>query len=135
MRSSFRRSDNGGPPKHQAGPTVGTCFASKRYSRGGNMPRLIALSLAALLAASPVLAQSALPPAPEPAPIPISPPAPAAAKQVLGVIVSDDAIAGTVTLATGDTFQLPMDAKTSDLKVGSRVRIEFETDAKGIKIA
>ena len=57
------------------------------------------------------------------------------AKQALGVIVSIDAIAGTVTLASGDTFQLPASIKSTELKLGSRVRIEFATDDKGLKVA
>jgi hypothetical protein len=93
------------------------------------MSRLIALSAAALFLATPVLAQSAAPlPAPAPAP------AADAAKQALGVIVSIDAVAGTVTLASGDTFQVPAAVKTADLKVGSKVRIAFETNEMGLKV-
>jgi hypothetical protein len=94
------------------------------------MRPMIAFGFAMVLAASAAVAQSA-----PPSEAVIPSPAADAAKQALGVIVSVDAVAGTVTLASGDTFQLPMDVKTSDLKIGSRVRIEFETDAKGLKVA
>jgi hypothetical protein len=94
------------------------------------MRPMIAFGFAMILAAFAALAQTA-----PPSKAVIPEPAADAAKQALGVIVSVDAVASTVTLASGDTFQLPMDVKTTDLKIGTRVRIEFETDAKGIKVA
>ena len=59
----------------------------------------------------------------------------AAPKQTTGMIASIDAAAGTVTLTTGDTFQLPMSIKPTALNVGGAVRITFDLDPMGLMVA
>jgi hypothetical protein len=83
----------------------------------------LALALATALFVSPAFAQSTgVTPAD-------------AAKQAQGLIVSIDALSSTVTLDNGETFQLPAAVKSTELKVGNKVRVEFATDDKGLKVA
>lgn len=89
------------------------------------MRPIAAFGLAAALLASPAFAQSG----PGSSGIPVD-----AAKQSLGIIVSIDALTASVTLDSGETYKLPDTVKTTELKVGSRVRVEFGTDPMGLKV-
>ncbi len=90
------------------------------------MRRIHAFGLALALLATPAFAQSGG----TNGGVPVD-----SAKQALGVIVSIDAIAGAMTLDSGETFKLPDAVKSTELTVGNRVRVAFETDPMGLKVA
>ena len=71
---------------------------------------MVALSAGALLAASSVAAF---------------------AEEAKGAISSIDPAAGTVTLASGETFMLPEGFDTASLAVGDQVTITYEQDDSG----
>lgn len=55
----------------------------------------------------------------------------ALAEEANGSIASIDPVAGTVTLADGQTYMLPQDFDTASLQVGQEVTITYEQDDSG----
>ena len=59
----------------------------------------------------------------------------ALADQASGAITTVDASAMTVTLADGNTYQLPKDVDAASLKVGDKITVEFTKQSDGSMVA
>ncbi|MEQ9690059.1 MAG: DUF1344 domain-containing protein [Bauldia litoralis] len=57
------------------------------------------------------------------------------AEEATGTIESIDTTAGTVTLATGETFTLPATVDAASLQIGQDVTIEYEEGEGGVMTA